>query len=301
MESIVDLKLLKTFVAVTTHGSFALAAKQQHVVPSVVAKRIALLESNLGVRLFERTTRKVQLTVAGERLKSKALPLLLNAQELMADVALAGHTSAHGHLRIMAPTTLTTLYLGDLLTQFMQDNTHLSMEVVLGDRSINPIEDAFDMVISGRLASFEGVVQFPLAPIGYVLCASPSYGAKAPPLNHPTDLTQHACLVFEPFGRAWVFESSRGVIHVDVSPRLVADDNQTVLSACRKGLGVAVLPRYIAQADLDKGRLQRLLPQFALQEAWFKAYVPKRKSHLSHVVALKEYLTRALPKLNAAT
>lgn len=293
-----DLKLLKTFVAVAKLGSFATAAKHQHVVPSVVAKRIALLELQVGLRLFERTTRKVALTPAGERLQRHAMALLVQADEAWSDVQQEGRGETRGdmrgHVRVMAPTTLTTLHLSDSFSRFLRHHPQLTLDVVLGDRSINPIEEAFDMVISGRLANFDGVQPFPLAPIGYVACAAPAYLAHAAPLPHPNALDQHACLVFEPFGRAWVFQSVRGLVYVDVPPRLVADDNQTVLRACLQGLGVAVLPRYIAESALARGALVPVLPRFTLQAAWFKAYIPKRKAHLPRVLALKDHVREDL-------
>lgn len=294
----IDLKLLKTFLVVVNHGSFVMAARQLHVVPSVIAKRIAALESLLHTRLFERTTRKVALTAAGERLRQRASELLDTADALMADLGHGADMSAPAHLRVLAPTTLTTLHLSHALTEFLKLHPHLSLQVELGDRSINPIEESFDVVVSGRLASYEGVQQFPLAPIDYVLCASPAQAKALRALAHPSELSTLPCLVFEPLGTSWVFQSARGAVHVEVKPRLIADDNHTVLQACLKGLGVAVLPGYLARPQLQRGRLRALLPNFPLQEAWFKAYIPRRKVHLPHVMALKEFLSVQLGQLH---
>jgi DNA-binding transcriptional LysR family regulator len=284
---------LKTFIAVAQHHSFAEAARQLHVVPSVVAKRIAQLEGSLGVRLFERTTRSVKLTEAGERLKNKASPVLLAFNDLLSDPP-RDETQLAGHIRIMAPTTLTTLYLGPLLTEFLKAHERITLEIALGDRSINPTEDAFDMVISGRVANYEGVEQFPLAPIHYLVCASPSYLKKHPAPKHPTDLLDHSCLVFEPTGKSWIFQSTRGTLHVEVSPRLTADDNNTLLSAAINGLGIAMLPAYIAQSALRANKLKLLLAEFPTQNAWFKAFIPKRKTKLKRVIALQEWLLQEM-------
>lgn len=296
MESIEDLKPLRTFLAVLQQGSFVQAARQLHVVPSVVAKRIAQLESSLGVRLFERTTRRVQVTAAGERLRTRAAALLAGMEDLAQEVAATGGEEApHGHLRVMTPTTLTTLHLGALFARFLQRHPGITMEVVLGNRSTNPLEDGFDLIVSGRLASYEGVVQRPLAPIEYALCATRAYLQNAPELEHPADLARHACLVFEPLGRNWIFHSNRGALHVDVPARLVADDNQTVLSAVLLDLGIAMLPRYLAGPALARGELQALLPSYPPQEAWFKAFIPRRKVRLPQVAALCEWLETQMP------
>ena len=284
---------LKTFMAVAQHHSFAQAARQLHVVPSVVAKRIAQLERSIGTRLFERTTRSVKLTESGERLKSKAIPVLTAFDGLLTDVH-RDDTQPEGHIRIMAPTTLTTLYLGSLFTEFLKHHDRITLEVALGDRSINPTEDAFDMVISGRVANYEGVEQIPLAPIDYVVCAAPEYLKKFPEPQQPTDLLEHACLVFEPTGKSWIFQSQRGTIHIDVTPRLMADDNNTLLSAALKGLGIAMLPNYIAHPHLAAKKLIPLLTNYPTQHAWFKAFIPKRKAKLKRLIALKEWLIQEM-------
>lgn len=298
MDALNDLKPLRTFMAVIQQGSFVQAAHQLHVVPSVVAKRIAQLEASLGTRLFERTTRKVQLTAAGERLRAKTAPLLASVQDLVSDIA-GAHEEPYRHLRVMAPTTLTTLHLGALFARFLQSHPRLTMEVALGDRSVNPVEESFDLVISGRLASYEDVLQYPLAPIRYVLCAAPSYLRQASPVAHPTELADHPCLVFEPLGRHWVFQSPRGTVHVEVQARLLADDNQSVLHATLCGLGVAMLPGYIAQPWMARGRLRPLLQDFPVQDAWFKAYVPKRRADQPHVATLRTWLEGEMGRLLA--
>lgn len=284
---------LKTFIAVAHHRSFAEAARQLHVVPSVVAKRIAQLEKSFGVRLFDRTTRSVKLTEYGERLEGKASPVLHAFNDLLTDVH-RDEAEPEGHIRIMAPTTLTTLYLGRLLTEFLKRHERMTLEIALGDRSINPTEDAFDMVISGRVANYEGVEQIPLAPIQYVVCAAPSYLKKHPMPKHPTDLIEHTCLVFEPTGKSWIFQSPRGTVHVDVTSRLTADDNNTLLWAAISGLGVAMLPTYIAHAALTTKKLVPLLSDYPTQNAWFKAFIPKRKAKLKRVVALKNWLLQEM-------
>ncbi|MFD0666315.1 LysR family transcriptional regulator [Ramlibacter sp. MAHUQ-53] len=300
MESIDDLKPLRAFLAVLQAGSFVQAARQLHVVPSVVAKRIAQLEAALGVRLFERTTRRVQVTAAGERLRARAAALLAGMEELALEVAARdGQEAPHGHLRVMAPATLTTLHLGPLFARFLQQHPGITMEVVLGNRSTNPLEDGFDLIVSGRLASYEGVVQRPLAPIHYALCAAPAYLREAPALEHPADLARHACLVFEPLGRNWVFQSTRGALHVDVPARLLVDDNRAVLSAALLGLGIAMLPRYIAGEALARGELRPLLPAYPPQEAWFKAFIPRRKAGLPPVAALCDWLEAQMPGIDA--
>lgn len=280
---------IQTFLSVVRRGSFSEAARELNVVPSLVAKRIGSLEKKLNTRLFERTTRSVRLTEAGEKFRTRAAELVSDLETLF-DTVERDDGKLEGHIRLMAPTTLGIHRLGPLLNEFLAHHPRISMEVVLVDRSTNPAEVGFDLAISGRLASYDGVVDMPLYPVHPTLCASPDYLALQPEIAHPRDLATHACLVFSPTGTDWHFQSARGVISVEVQPRLVADDNMTLLDAALKSLGVAVLPRYVAQPELEAGRLVIVLPQFPPQENWFKAYVPKRRVRVARVRALIEWL-----------
>lgn len=282
---------IRTFVEVVRCAGFSEAARQLGVVPSVVAKRIAQLEQELHAKLFERTTRRVTLTEAGERLHARAAGVVAEFEELLQAVR-RDEGKPEGHLRVAAPTTLTMEQLGEVFCAFLRVHPRITMELVLVDRSTNPAEAGFDLAISGRAASYEAVVDVPLCPVQPLLCAAPAYLKDHEAPLHPRDLADHACLVFSPTGTAWAFQSSRGTVSVDVRPRLLADDNRTLLRAALGGLGVALLPRYIAGAALASEALVPLLPKFAPQENWFKAYVPRRKMGVARVKALLEFLQK---------
>lgn len=280
---------IRTFTTVVRWGGFSEAARQLGVVPSVVAKRIAQLEQVLQTRLFERTTRRVALTEAGERFHARASGLVAEFEDLLNSVQ-HDDGKPEGHLRVMAPTTLTMEQLGPLFCAFLVAHPRITLELALVDRSTNPDEDGFDLAISGRAASFGGVVDVPLCPVRPLLCAAPAYLRGRTPPAHPRDLADHDCLVFSATGTNWAFLSSRGTVSVDVRPRLLADDNRTLVHAAVAGLGIALLPAYIAQDVLRSGALAPLLPKFTPQENWFKAFVPKRKMSLGRVKALLKFL-----------
>lgn len=280
---------VRTFATVARCGSFTDAAHQLDVVPSVVARRIAQLEQELDTRLFTRSTRKVTLTEAGERFYARAVTLVADFEDLVASVE-RNAGKLEGHLRVMAPTTLTLQQLGPILCAFLEEHPQITLDLALVDHSANPAERGFDVAISGRVASYDGVVDIPLKPVQPVLCASPTYMHAARTLNHPRDLASHPCLVFAATGTAWQFQSARGIVSVDVTPRLRADDNLTLLEATRTGLGVALLPLYVAREALAAGHLVQVLPQYTPQENWFKAYVPKRNLNVARVRALIDWL-----------
>ncbi|MES1979338.1 MAG: LysR family transcriptional regulator [Pseudomonadota bacterium] len=284
---------LKTFLAVASGGGFSEAARKLHVVPSVVAKRIAQLEKTMGSRLFERSTRSVVLTEAGEQLQARAAVLMADFDELVSTVQ-RDDSKLEGHIRVMAPTTLTMVYLGQVINAFLEKHERITMELALVDQSTNPQERGFDMAISGRTASYDGVLDVPLCAVQTMLFASPAYVAAHGEPAHPRELADHRCLVFAPTGVNWQFESSRGAISVEVRPRLLADDNRTLLDAAVRGMGVVALPLYVARDALAAGQLQPVLGKFPLQETWFRAYLPRRSHKLARVQALVDWLARHL-------
>ncbi|OVZ57541.1 hypothetical protein CDO44_17420 [Pigmentiphaga sp. NML080357] len=284
---------LRTFTTVVACGGFSEAARQMNVVPSVVAKRIRQLEATVGARLFERTTRTVRLTEAGEKLHARAGVLVASFEDLVQSVE-RDASQLVGHLRVATPTTLTTVRLGPIFNAFLRRHDRITMEISLVDHSTNPAERDYDVAISGRPASYEGVVEIPLCPVDALLCAAPAYLRRHGRPRHPQSLTEHACLVFKPSGTAWHFRSAKGGISVDIPPRLVADDNLTLRDAAVSGLGIAALPAYVAHEALAAGTLEAVLDDFPLQETWFKAYVPRRKQHVARVAALVEWLAQHL-------
>ena len=293
------LNNLKTFLAVASYGGFSEAARKLHVVPSVVAKRIGQLEKTMGSRLFERTTRSVTLTEAGQHLQTRAASLMADFDDLVSAVK-RDDSKLEGHIRIMAPTTLTMVYLGQVLNAFLEKHERITMEVALVDLSSNPQEQGFDMAISGRTASYDGVLDVPLCPVKPMLFAAPSYVALRGEPSHPRELADHHCLVFSPTGVNWQFHSNRGAISIEIKPRLLADDNLTLLGAVKMGMGIAALPLYVARDAMSRGEVQPVLGKFPVQDTWFRAYVPRRSHRLARIQALVDWLAIHLESFMAA-
>lgn len=280
---------IRTFTAVVRCGGFSEAARQLGVASSVVAKRIAQLEQELKARMFERTTRRMSLTEAGEKLYVRAAEVVADFETLVQAVE-RDDGKLEGHLRVMTPTTLAIKQLAPVFCAFLVAHPRITLEVALVDHSANPTERGFDVAISGRLASYEGVVDLPLCPVQPLLCAAPAYLLAHAPPTHPRELAEHACLVFSATGTVWNFQGAKGVVSVDVHPRLLADDNLTLLHATIAGLGIASLPAYVASDALTAGALRIVMPNFSPQENWFKAYVPRRRMKIARLKALLEWL-----------
>jgi DNA-binding transcriptional LysR family regulator len=287
------LQNLRTFMAVCRVSGFSEAARQLHVSPSVVVKRVAQLEHAVGAKLFNRTTRVVQLTPAGEQLQRRATAVIDDMDALMRALR-ADESALDGVIRLTAPTTLTVTVLGPLINEFMQRHPHIGVEVTLSDRTLNPLESGHDLAITGRAASFPGVVATALCPTARVACAAPAYLKRHGTPKSPQALFEHACIVFRPAGTDWRFRGSKGPVPVEVRPRLVVDDHMSARDAALRGLGVALLPGYVARRALADQQLVEVLSGYALQDEWFTAHTPARAGRQARVVTLLGWLASRL-------
>jgi DNA-binding transcriptional LysR family regulator len=288
---------INAFLVVARLGSFSAAARELDVAPSVVTKRITRLEERVHTRLIVRSTRGLTLTAAGERLLPRFLRVVAELDELLLDTS-SSEGEVDGHVRIKSPTTITSLYLGALLSEFQSDNPRVTLEVVLMDRSVNPLEENFDLVIGARAASYPNVIDIPLCTYPQTLCCAPAYLRTKSEPRHPGDLVEHNCLTTVLFGTTWPFESQSGGVSVEVQSRFHANDGRVILEGVRRGLGVAILPRYLVDEDLKSGRLVSLLDGFPLATYWLKALVPRikmEKPAIRELVAFLKARTQSAP------
>ncbi len=257
-------------------GSFSAAARELSVAPSVVTKRITRLEERMRTRLIVRSTRGLALTAAGERFVPRFMRVVAELEELFIGCT-AEQGGIEGHLRIQGPTTVTSMYLGALFSEFQAIHPRISLEVLLMDRSVNPLEEGYDLVFGAQPTSYPNVVDVPLCPYTQVACCSPTYlqGRQKP--VHPQDLTDHECMTTVLLGNSWQFESPRAPVGVDVRSRFHANDGRVVLQGVLRGLGIAILPRYLVEEHVQQGRIVVLLEEFPVASLWLKALVPRMK------------------------
>lgn len=276
---------MKAFLATARSGSFSEAARQLSVAPSVVSKRVNQLEWQLRSRLLERTTRRVRLTEIGEQYMPTIRGIITEYDDLVAGM-LRSPSELEGHIRVKSPSALTHLHLGKIFNEFQQANARVTLEVVLIDRSVNPIEEGFDVVLGVLPTSYEGVIEEALLPYPRITCASPEYLAQHGAPKHPRDLVNHDCLVFQPAGSAWTFQSRRGPINVSVRPKFSSNDIQMIVAAAQDGAGIAVLSKLIAKQGMRSGKLVSVLEEYPLPDHWLKAFIPQSRVGLARVQAL---------------
>ena len=211
------------------------------------------------------------------------------------DDALAGMAQAsgelEGHIRIKIPTTLGVLNLSQLLNRFLVERPMISMDVVLADRSVNPLEEGFDIAIGARPESYGQVMDHPLCPIRRRLCAAPGYLQRRGAPQAPAELMDHDCLVFATSGTRWEFQGPQGLVGVDVRPMLKSNDGVALCQAALDGMGVSLLADYLVAPALATGRLVELLPGHRLPDLWLKALVPANRIELPRIHTLVQWLT----------
>ena len=287
------LSNLKAFVAAAETGSFSAAARQAGLVPSVISKRIEQLEWRIRAPLFTRTTRKLTLTDVGERYLPVVRALVRQVDDALAGMARASG-ELEGHIRIKIPTTLGVLNLSRLLNQFLVEQPMISMDIVLADRSVNPLEEGFDLAIGARPESYGQVQDHPLCPISRRLCAAPAYLQRRGAPQAPAELMDHDCLVFATSGTRWEFQGPQGLVGVDVRPKLKSNDGSALCQATLDGLGVSVLADYLVAPALARGELVELMPDHHLPDLWLKALVPANRIELPRIRSLLHWLTLQL-------
>ena len=291
---------ISAFIRVARLGSFSAAAREMKAVPSVITKRISQLEKELGTRLILRSTRGLSLTSAGERYLPRFVRLIAAHEEIFNESEHDSHR-VDGLLRIQTPPTITSMFLGTLLTNFQIKHPRVDMDVILMERSVNPLEEGFDMALGAWPISYPNVVDVPLCRYELVCVCAPAYlrGRERP--EHPTDLVDHHCLTTVLFRSSWTFTHPRGSMTIEVHSRLQSSDARMVREAARKGMGISILPRFLVSEDLRDGSLVPLLEDFLVTGYWLKVLVPRMRMNRPAVRELVAFLKDSIQPNSSLT
>jgi DNA-binding transcriptional LysR family regulator len=283
---------LKAFIRVAETRSFSEAARQLRLAKSVVTKRVGQLEQQLDTRLFHRTTRQVRLTDAGAAYYTRAVPLIAEIEDM--DSAIGGPAAEpRGELRVSAPTSFGTLHLGAALCDLQKRNPRLSIELILNDRAVNPVNEGFDVALQDAPAASPLLIERRIAPVHRVVCASPAYLRARGTPKHPLDLSEHDCIQYSflQSGNVWVFEGRKGRASVAVKPRFTTNSGQVMRDAALSGNGIALLPTLLVGPDLRARRLVAVLQQWQAPELWIAAVYPQASRASAKIRVLLEFLT----------
>lgn len=273
------LTSMTIFVKTVDLGSFSAAADALDMSSQLVGKHVQVLESHLGVRLLNRTTRRQSLTEIGRVFCERARNILA---EVEAAEALAAETrvTPRGKLRVNVPVTFGVHALAPNLTDYLDRYPEVSVDLVLSNRYVDVIEEGYDVVFRvGKLVD-SSLIARRLQPYRLVLCAAPAYLARRSPPATPMDLRHHVCLGFS-FGTLsthWELDGPDGRITVPIDGRITMDDGEALLSAALAGLGVLLQSSEMVEPLIAAGKLVRLLPDYeAPARPFHLLYAPDRR------------------------
>jgi DNA-binding transcriptional LysR family regulator len=282
---------LEVFVAVVEAGGFSAAAKRLEATPAAVSRRIKGLEQRLGVRLLQRTTRKIRLTEAGELYFREVRAMLadLRAVEQRLDEVTG---QATGELRIAAPMSFGQRRLAPLLPQFALAHPKLSISLILEDRETDIVGEGFDLALRIAYPSDSSFVSRPITTIPRYLVASPDYIARRGKPNSPEDLLQHDCLHYSVISEReeWSFGGSNREESILIKGSYCANNGDVLAEAAIQGLGITLLPDFIIHEALAEGRLVRVLEDWERAPLTLSVLYPSRRHVPAKTRLLIEYL-----------
>jgi len=255
------LEAMQAFSRVVALGSYAEAGRALGLTRSAVSKAVLELEHVLGVRLLDRTTRRVGPTEAGRAYYERCIDVLALIDETEAQISRL-HDVPKGVLKINAPMSFGARYLGDATAAFMNAYPDLKVELTLNDRFVDPIEEGADVTI--RIATLESssLVARKLAPARRVLAASPGYIARHGAPRTPEELARHRCLSYGHTTTLQVWQLTRDgkTIAVPISSALCSNNGDVLRAAAVAGQGITKLPTFLVGADIAAGLLEVVMP-----------------------------------------
>jgi len=259
------LQSLMAFAETVKHGSFAGAARELGLSPSAVAKSVARLEDDLGLRLFHRTTRKVALTSEGHELHQRCRAIV-DEFEALRDAAAGARGAPCGTLRINVPITIGKRVIVPKLAALVRRHPGIALDVSFSDRYADVVSEGLDAAIRVGHLSDSSLVARRIGEQQLVVVASPRYLRKHGDPSHPSELASHACMVFRlPTSgrpRPWQFVDGRRMIEWTPDTAVVMNDGEALTAAAVEGLGMIQLPDYMATAEIQAGRLRTVLDRF---------------------------------------
>jgi DNA-binding transcriptional LysR family regulator len=288
---------MRTFVGVVDAGSFVGAADALEMSKPAVSRYVSELESRLGMRLLQRTTRKLSLTREGEVFYARCKELLANLDEAEAEITSQSGVAA-GQLKLSVPVAFGELHLADLWARFMARHPKVTLDVSLTDRTVDLVEEGFDAAVRITALPSPALISRKLTTTRLVLCASPRYLKKHGTPKHPWDLVHHDVLDYtlRVMGENWEFEGPEGRVVVKVAPRFRSNSGGTCRAGALLHLGVILQPSFLVGEDLRSGALMELLPEYRAGEIGVYVVYPTRKHVSPKVRMLVEFLVEAFRK-----
>jgi len=296
MESLDDFYY---FAKVIEHGGYAAAGRALAIPKSRLSRHVTELEARLNVRLVNRSTRRFVVTDIGQEVYRHATAMLGEAEAAVAAVEFA-RAEPRGIVRMSCPVSLAQNPLAQLLPEFFARYPSIRLLVHASNRRVDVLNEGFDLALRVRTrpSGEDGLVMRSFGPARELMVASREYLERAGRPQRPEELQSHATLGFSPEADTQRWELSGPhdeIVRVEVAPRLVCHDFVVMRAAALAGTGIALLPESLVRKDLDAGRLEAVLPHWALPQGVLHVVFQGRRGLLPAVRATLDFLADRLP------
>jgi DNA-binding transcriptional LysR family regulator len=272
---------LTAFVRVVENGGFSAAARRLHMSTTMVSNHVQALEDRLGVRLLNRTTRKVSLTEIGKAYYDRSTQILADLAQAD-DIAGALQSTPRGTLRIHIATHMVT-FVAPVIAQYLAAHSEVKVDLRMGEAEVDLIEEGFDVALRMTQPADSSLIVRSLATWRHVLCCSHGYIEAHGRVQQLSELAAHNCVrhLNYPFGDEWRFLDRKGQpATVRVAGNFITNSGEALRTVALQGAGVCLAAGFLVRDDLEAGRLVRLLPEYRPIELSMNAVYPHRH-HLS--------------------
>jgi DNA-binding transcriptional LysR family regulator len=295
MSKLPDLEGLAIFAKVLQMQSFARAAAELQLSKATVSKAVSRLEARFGVRLFNRTSRRLSLTEAGKELAERAAHILAEG-ELAESESIANAAAPRGHIRLAAPMSFGVLKVAPILPEFLDRYPDVSIDLHLSDAHVDLVGEGYDAAIRIAALPDSSLVARMLVAMPRYLAASPAYLARFGRPNHPLRLTEHRCICYaSTVGDTWHFSCEQGdTATVRPTGPLRVNNGDAMMPLLLGGGGLAILPDFIMREALDDGRLEVVLPDWKVSGGAVHWVTPPGGRRPKRVEVLGDFLAEKL-------
>ena len=290
-----DLNDIVVFTKVAETKSFTGAAEQLGLPKSTVSRKLAQLEERLGVRLVQRTTRKLALTEIGEAYYERASRIVSDiqaAEQVVTDM----QASPRGRLRVTAPIDLSTRYLGAIIADFIAEHGDITVELDATDRVVDLIEEGFDVAVRFGQLPESTLIARKLSVLSAVLCASPAYIAKRGTPKTVDELEDHDKVLFAPTSRTtgWTLVNGDQSYELGRPARFISNNLGAVRDVVLAGGGLSVMSEFMVACDIRDGKLVHVLPEWTSRSFDIQAVYPARQNLPPRLTLFLDHLAKAL-------
>jgi DNA-binding transcriptional LysR family regulator len=287
--STADLVDVLAFVRVVETGSFARAAERMGLSKPVLSRRVARLEERLGARLLTRTARGAQPTDIGQAYYARAANILAEleaAQEVVAESV----TQIAGPIRLTAPLSFGVTHLAPVLAEFAAAHPKVELDVELEDRNVDLAAGGYDLAVRiGKLAD-SALIARKIAPVRKLVVGSSEYFAKRGRPERPADLADHDILLYA--HESWRFRVGDRWETIRTQPVMRSNNGDMLRAAAEAGLGLCLLPSFLASPALETGRVEPVLLDYPVEESALHAVMPPGRATTARVRALVDFLVK---------